>query len=131
LDSNKESNSTRSATLEAHIQSRVQAELARLEARSESLQDKLEEALKKQGLLTERESTNLSSVTLEGDIKELRDKFVGVKNSKQDVEARKAREELVRCLQLHDRRSLDCWWEVKQFKEKVANLEREFVNKNQ
>jgi MICOS complex subunit MIC19 len=131
LDSNKESNSTRSATLEAHIQSRVQSELARLEARSESLQDKLEEALKKQGLLTERESTKLSSVTLEGDIKELRDKFVGVKNSKQDVEAQKAREELVQCLQLHDRRSLDCWWEVKQFKEKVANLEREFVNKNQ
>jgi len=70
-------------------------------------------------------------VTLEGDIKELKDKFVGVKNSKEDVEARKAREELIRCLQLNDRRSLDCWWEVKQFKEKVARLEREFVNKNQ
>ena len=74
---------------------------------------------------------NLSSVTLEGDIKELRDKFVGIKNSKEDVEARKAREELIQCLQLHDRRSLDCWWEVKQFKEKVARLERDFVNKNQ
>ena len=70
-------------------------------------------------------------MTLEGDIKELKDKFVGVKNSKEDVEARKAREELIRCLQLNDRRSLDCWWEVKQFKEKVARLEREFVNKNQ
>lgn len=70
-------------------------------------------------------------MTLEGDIKELRDKFVGVKNSKEDIEARKSREELIQCLQLHDRRSLDCWWEVKQFKEKVARLEREFVNKNQ
>jgi MICOS complex subunit MIC19 len=70
-------------------------------------------------------------VTIEGDIKELRDKFVGVKNSREDVEARKAREELIRCLQLHDRRSLDCWWEVNQFKEKVARLEREFVNKHQ
>lgn len=87
--------------------------------------------MKKQGLITERESTNLSSVTLEGDIKELRGKFVGVKDMKEDAEARKAREELVRCLQLHDRRSLDCWWEVKQFKEKVAKLEREFVSKNQ
>jgi MICOS complex subunit MIC19 len=95
------------------------------------LQDKLEEALKKQGLLAEREATNLSSVTLEGDIKELREKFVGVKDMKENVEARKAREELVRCLQLHDRRSLDCWWEVRQFKEKVAKLEREFVRKNQ
>lgn len=70
-------------------------------------------------------------MTLEGDIKELRDKFVGIKNSKEDVEARKAREELIQCLRLHDRRSLDCWWEVKQFKEKVARLERDFVNKNQ
>jgi MICOS complex subunit MIC19 len=117
--------------LEAHIQSRVQAELARLEARSESLQDKVQEALKKQGLLAEREATKLSSVTLEGDIKELRQKFVGVKDTKEDSEARKAREELVRCLQLHDRRSLDCWWEVQQFKDKVTKLEREFVNKNQ
>lgn len=70
-------------------------------------------------------------MTLEGDIKELRDKFVGIKNSKEDVEARKAREELIQCLRLYDRRSLDCWWEVKQFKEKVARLERDFVNKNQ
>ena len=70
-------------------------------------------------------------MTLEGDIKELRNKLVWVKNSKEDVEARKAREELIRCLQLHDRRSLDCWWEVKQFKEKVVKLETEFVNKNQ
>jgi len=82
-------------------------------------------------LLAEREATNLSSVTLEGDIKELREKFAGIKNSKEDKEARRARQELVQCLQLNDRRSLDCWWEVQQFKEKVARLEQEFVNKNQ
>lgn len=131
MDSNKESDSTRSATLEAHIQSRVQAELARLEARSESVQNEVDEQLKKQGLLTERESTNLSSVTLEGDIKELRDKYVRIKDAKEDAEARKARAELVRCLQSHDRQSLDCWWEVKQFRDKVAQLEKEFVCKNQ
>ena len=68
---------------------------------------------------------------MEGDIKELRQKFVGVKDTKEDQEARKAKSELVQCLQLHDRRSLDCWWEVKQFKAKVAKLEQEFVNKNQ
>jgi MICOS complex subunit MIC19 len=87
--------------------------------------------MKRQGLLTEQSSTNLDSVTLEGDIKELREKFVGVKNTREDAEARKARDELIQCLQLHDRRSLDCWWEVQQFKEKVLRLEREFVNKNQ
>jgi MICOS complex subunit MIC19 len=81
--------------------------------------------------LAEREATNLSSVTLEGDIKELREKFMGVKDSNEDKEARKARQEVVQCLQLNDRRSLDCWWEVQKFKEKVARLEQEFVNKNQ
>ena len=130
LDSNKESNSTRSASLEAHIQSRVQTELARLEARSETLQDKLEQELKKQGLLTERESTGLSAVTLEGDIKELRGKFVGLRESQQNTEASAAKEQVIKCLQLHDRRSLDCWWEVQRFKDKVAKLEKEFVGKN-
>jgi altered-inheritance-of-mitochondria protein 13 len=48
-----------------------------------------------------------------------------------DVEARKTRERLVQCLQLNDRRALDCWWEVKQFKESVARLEMEFVDRNQ
>jgi len=131
LDSSKESNSTRSASLEAHIQSRVQSELSRLQARSDELQDKLEEKLKSEGLITERGATNLSSITLSGDIKELRQKFVGVKDGTTDLEARKARDGLVQCLQLNDRRPLDCWWEVKQFKDKVAKLEKEFVEKNQ
>ena len=78
----------------------------------------------------EKETTGLSSVTLEGDIKSLRERFNGVKQWKEDDEARKARLELIHCLQENNRRSLDCWWEVKQFKGKVARLEREFVNKN-
>ena len=61
----------------------------------------------------------------------MRQKFATINCTKEELEARKAREELVQCLQLNDRRSLDCWWEVKQFKEKVAKLEREFVNKYQ
>jgi len=81
--------------------------------------------------MKEKQATDLSSVTLEGDIKALRQKFLGIKDTKTDLEARKAREELVQCLHLNDRRALDCWWEVKQFKEKVSKLEREFVEKNQ
>jgi len=87
--------------------------------------------MKRAGLLTERENAHLSAVTMAGDIKELRGKFVGVREGKADVEARKAREELVRCLRSHDQRSLDCWWEVTQFKERVERLEKEFVEKNQ
>jgi len=131
LESTKESNSTRSASLEAQIQSRVQAELARLESRSESLQAQVESELQKQGLLAEKEGTNLSSVTLAGDIRDLRDKFVGVKELSADGRTHNAREQLVRCLQKNHRRSLDCWWEVRQFKDSVARLEREFVNRHQ
>lgn len=87
--------------------------------------------MKQQGLEIEKEATGLSSITLEGDIKELKDKWGGWRESKEDQEARKAETELRRCLLLNERRPLDCWWEVKQFKDKVAKLEREFVLKNQ
>jgi MICOS complex subunit MIC19 len=87
--------------------------------------------MQKAGLLAERENAHLSAVTLGGDIKELRGKFVGVKEGKADKEARTAREELVSCLRVNNRRGLDCWWEVKQFREKVGRLEQEFVEKNQ
>jgi len=131
LESTKESNSTRAAELESHIQSRVRDELARLQALSEERQQKVLEAMKQQGLEIEKEATGLSSITLEGDIKELKDKWGGWRESKEDQEARKAETELRRCLLLNERRPLDCWWEVKQFKDKVAKLEREFVLKNQ
>ena len=87
--------------------------------------------MKQEGLEIEKAAAGLSSVTLEGDIKELKEKWGGWKESKVNEEARKAESELVRCLQANDRRPLDCWWEVRQFKEKVAKLEKEFVLKNQ
>jgi MICOS complex subunit MIC19 len=87
--------------------------------------------MKKQGLHTEKEGARLSSITLEGDIKELQEKYVGVKDLKEDVDAKNAKDELIKCLQSNEGRALDCWWEVKQFKEKVAKLEHEFVLKHQ
>lgn len=38
-----------------------------------------------------------------------------------------ARNELVRCLRENDRRPLDCWQEVDNFKTQVAKAEREWV----
>jgi len=44
-------------------------------------------------------------------------------------EVERAREGLVACLRLNDRRALDCWREVEAFKRGVARLEEEFVER--
>lgn len=41
----------------------------------------------------------------------------------------RARGEVVRCLVEHDRRPLDCWQEVENFKEEVRRMEKSWVEK--
>ena len=48
-----------------------------------------------------------------------------VRDVPRDVE--KARSELVRCLRINDRRPLDCWAEVQNFKDGVARMEEKFI----
>lgn len=49
-----------------------------------------------------------------------------VRDVPRDVE--KARDELVRCLRVNDRRPLDCWAEVQSFKDGVARMEEKFIS---
>jgi altered-inheritance-of-mitochondria protein 13 len=44
-------------------------------------------------------------------------------------EVSNVKEKLVKCLRENDRRPLDCWQEVEQFKSEVARLERGFLGK--
>ena len=46
-----------------------------------------------------------------------------------DKEVEKAKEKLVQCLRVHDRRPLDCWKEVEGFKREVGRLERGFLGR--
>ena len=46
-----------------------------------------------------------------------------------DKDVIKAKESLVSCLRLNDRRPLDCWKEVETFKKEVGRLEEQFVEK--
>lgn len=46
-----------------------------------------------------------------------------------DDHVERAKSAVVSCLRLHDRRPLDCWQEVENFKQEVAKLERAFVDK--
>ena len=69
-----------------------------------------------------------SSVTQE--IAELKKKLEGRKKMEQpDPSVEKAKEELVQCLRMNDRRPLDCWKEREAFKREVGRLEREFVER--
>jgi altered-inheritance-of-mitochondria protein 13 len=46
-----------------------------------------------------------------------------------DPGVEKAKEELVQCLRINDRRPLDCWKEAEAFKKEVGKLERAFVER--
>ena len=68
------------------------------------------------------------SVSKEIDI--LRKKLAERKKLEQpDAEVENARDNLIQCLRLNDRRPLDCWEEKEKFKREVARLERQFVDK--
>lgn len=46
-----------------------------------------------------------------------------------DPAVARAKDEVVKCLRLNDRRPLDCWEEVKAFKKEVSRLEAEHLEK--
>ncbi len=46
-----------------------------------------------------------------------------------DKEVNKAKEKVVTCLRVNDRRPLDCWKEVETFKKEVGRLEGAFIGR--
>ncbi|KAF2770440.1 DUF1690-domain-containing protein [Teratosphaeria nubilosa] len=64
------------------------------------------------------------------EITELRQKLEARKKAdRSSPEVEKAKESLVQCLRVNDRRPLDCWREVEEFKREVGRLERAFVER--
>lgn len=51
------------------------------------------------------------------------------KLKKDDQGVKKAREEVVSCLTTNDRRPLDCWREVENFRREVGRLEGAFLGR--
>ncbi|KAI7197929.1 hypothetical protein KC343_g2214 [Hortaea werneckii] len=71
-----------------------------------------------------------SHASVAREIMDLKTKLEQRKRSeKASPEVEKAKESMVQCLRLNDRRPLDCWQEVEQFKREVGRLERGFVEK--
>ncbi|KAF7122682.1 hypothetical protein CNMCM5793_000792 [Aspergillus hiratsukae] len=73
---------------------------------------------------------DLSRESVNAEIEQLRAKLEGRRKLvEMDEGVERARQEVVTCLRLNDRRPLDCWKEVEGFKREVARLEEKFVDR--
>jgi altered-inheritance-of-mitochondria protein 13 len=67
---------------------------------------------------------------VQNDVKELRKKLEKRKKlTAVDEGVEKAKSEVVKCLRENDRRPLDCWKEVENFKNEVRRLEGVWIGK--
>jgi len=109
----------------ASVAEKLSSESATTSDSSPTLVDKIT------GELAEKEQkAHLSYSSVSQEIAELKKKLEGRKKMEQlDPGVEKAKEELVQCLRMNDRRPLDCWKEREAFKREVSRLEREFVER--
>lgn len=93
--------------------------------------EKISDSLSSSSTLAEKQrQQNMSHDSVSREISELRRKLESRKKIEQmDKGVEKAKDEVIACLRLKDRRPLDCWKEVEQFKQEVGRLEHEFVTK--
>ncbi|KAF4549894.1 MIC complex subunit mic19-like protein [Elsinoe fawcettii] len=156
LQNSPETDSTRARNIELQVQQRVQTELARIrdieasrlvdlaasitpenepepssspsesDGDSESLGSRISSALT--GGSADAEKTHN---TVKAEIEKMKAKLDGRRKlEKPTGEVEKAKEDLVQCLRVNDRRPLDCWKEVEEFKTQVGKLERVFLEKS-
>ncbi|KAJ9635472.1 hypothetical protein H2199_008475 [Coniosporium tulheliwenetii] len=136
LQSSPESDTTRAKNLEAQIQARITAELEKIQSIESArfnkvFEEKIADAFSSQSTLdAKHKKQHLSHDSVSKEIAELKKKLEGRKRlEKADPSVEKAREEVVRCLRVNDRRPLDCWQEVENFKREVGKMERRFVER--
>jgi altered-inheritance-of-mitochondria protein 13 len=85
---------------------------------------------KKEGKSAGDTLRDLGREAVQNDVKELRKKLEQRKKlTPVDEGVEKAKSEVVKCLRENDRRPLDCWKEVENFKNEVRRLEGVWVEK--
>jgi len=147
-----QSDATRSKNLEHIIAQRVAAELDKLRMQQSQQIDTLQTQIStesdaapsseplsiRQQMIrditgeptAEQKRNDTSSDSVKKEIESLRKKLEERKKvESMDSAVEKARNEVVGCLRLNDRRPLDCWKEVEDFRNEVGRLEREFVKR--
>lgn len=78
----------------------------------------------------EKARKNASSQKVQEEIQKLQ-KALGERKVLKDLpkEVENARQEVISCLRVNDRQSLNCWKEVEIFKREVRKLEEQFIGK--
>jgi altered-inheritance-of-mitochondria protein 13 len=149
-----QTDSTRSRNQELQYQQRLTSELEKLREKeahniselSKSLSDeaekpaeptepslieKISDATSSASTLAEKQrQKDMSNSSVSKEIEALKKKLDARKKLEQaDPQVNKAKADVAACLRMHDRRPLDCWKEVENFKKEVGRLERDFVEK--
>ncbi|KZF20946.1 DUF1690-domain-containing protein [Xylona heveae TC161] len=142
LQNSAETDSTRAKALELHIQARVAEELERLQTRESQMLQELSEKVssaeqsKPAAEISEAAQSagdklrDLGRDSVQKEIAELRQRLEGRRKLEDlDKDVEHAKEDVVKCLRINDRRPLDCYKEVSTFKTQVARLEKGFVDR--
>jgi len=131
----------RQLSIDAHIRSRMQAELDHLRKEEEHVRREIESALEKENLDRERTllgssesesaaGTLKSSAVLSEDLEQIRSK-IDRSHPRKRLElfpqVKSAGETVLFCYKRNQNNSLDCWREVKLFKDAVATVEQEYL----
>ncbi|OAA47091.1 DUF1690 domain-containing protein [Metarhizium rileyi] len=127
LKSSPETDASRARLIEQHVQARVAEELKKLQKKES---EALNVAHEKIASAENSDESKLSRFTLGQEVDELRRKLGERKKVRELPEAvENSRSAVIRCLREHDRRPLDCWQEVEDFKAEVKKLEKSWVDK--
>lgn len=127
LQSSHETDASRAKIVEHQIQARVAEELKKLQLQEA---EALKIAQEKLAAAEFKPDDGPSHHTVSKEIEEMRKKLEARKQVRalpDSVEG--ARSEVIRCLRDNDRRPLDCWQEVENFKAEVKKLEKGWVEK--
>ncbi|KAK2467118.1 hypothetical protein APHAL10511_001376 [Amanita phalloides] len=131
----------RQLSLDAHVRSRIQAELDHLRKEEEHVRQEIESALEKENLDRERATTGVpdndttigaprSSTVLSEDLEQIRfkiERFHARKRLDMFPHAQTASESVLACYRLNQGTPLDCWQEVRSFKNAIAAVEQEYL----
>lgn len=126
LQQSPESDTTRERLASLDVQKRVTDELQRLQNKEDQISKATDEQIAKEY----GEDSQIDRSSVARSISTLSQKLRNQSGSVDQSEVvKKAETAVVRCLRLNDRRPLDCWKEVEEFKREVTRLENTFVSK--
>ncbi|KAI1851906.1 hypothetical protein JX265_008288 [Neoarthrinium moseri] len=130
LQGSTETDRSRAQTIELAVQARVAEELKKLTSQES---EALKAAHKKASEITDAEAqkeAGNSRQRVSKEVEALRARLEKRKQLRELPESvEKSRSEVVQCLIANDRRPLNCWKEVENFKEEVRRLEKEWVER--